>query len=31
MLPFVLFAAYFALMAALIGYVCWSGRPPRDP
>jgi hypothetical protein len=28
MLPFLLFAAYFALMAALIGYVCWTGQPP---
>lgn len=28
MLPFLLFAAYFALMAALIGYVCWTGKPP---
>jgi len=27
-LPFLLFAAYFALMAGLIGYVCWTGRPP---
>lgn len=28
MLPALLFAAYFTLMAALIGYICWTGRPP---
>jgi hypothetical protein len=30
-LPFLLFAVYFALMCGLIGYACTTGRPPAVP
>lgn len=26
MLPVVIFAAYFAFMSGLLGYICWTGR-----
>jgi hypothetical protein len=30
-LPVIIFAVYFVLMAGLIGYVCWTGRPRGVP